>query len=62
LPAIVRQVDLKTDSDIEAWRRTLRNFSREYVRRELWRFHTDLAALPRQFAQLATGNWRFATV
>ena len=62
LPTLVRQFDFKVDSDIDHWRIPYRQFSVEFVKRELWRFATDVRALPQQVAQLAFGNWRFVSV
>ena len=62
LPAVVRQTDVKGDSDIDSWRVPLRNFNATYVRRELRRLRNDLSVLPRQIGQVALGNWQLVSV
>jgi len=62
LPTLIKQFDFKADSDIEHWRIPYRQFSVDFVKRELWRFATDVRALPNQIAQLASGNWQFVSV
>jgi glycosyl transferase family 25 len=58
LPAVVRQFDINTDSDIAPWRTPERRSGRAFLNHELRRFVADVAALP----HLALRRWRFVSI
>ncbi|MEI9996510.1 MAG: glycosyltransferase family 25 protein [Rhizomicrobium sp.] len=62
IPAIARQIELKTDSDIEEWRIPFRALSWFYIRRELRRTWTGLALLPKQILDVVSGKSRVIQV